>query len=179
MQQNGNALAAYVGDLTGYLAAQSTLEYYREPLPGPVDARLDEAVARYTAYSAAERATFRGLLPHSAKALFGIYGHRAATRAVNTADPGLLQQGLIASTIANDDVPASRRIEIGLAVYHHCARKLGLNPADFFVIAADYANEDLAPFLVAFGNKQDVTLKKYGWQEQTTADGVQYKYGWK
>lgn len=179
MQQNGSALAVDVDDLAEYLAGQTTLDYYRQPLPGPVDARMDEAIARYMAYSPADRATYRDLLPHRAKALLGIYGHRAATRAVNTADPGLLQQGLIASTIANDDVPAGRRIEIGLAVYHHCARKLGLNPADLFAVAADYANEDLAPFLVAFGNQEDVTLKKYGWLEQTTEDGVLYKYGWK
>lgn len=179
MKENGSALHAYAAELSDFLAGQSSLSYYRDPLPSPVDERLDEALSRYIALAPVERATLRSLLPPRAKALFGIYGHRAATRAVNTAVSGLLQKGLIASTIANDEIPPGRRIEIGLAVYHHCARKLGLNPADLFNIAADYATDELAPYLVSFGNQADVTLKQYGWQERHTAEGVQYTYSWK
>lgn len=179
MKENGSALHAYAAELAAFLAGQSSLDYYREPLPSRVDERLDDALGKYIGYAPEKRATFRTLMPAQAKALFGIYGHRAATRAVNTADPGLLEKGLVASTIANDEVPPGRRIEIGLAVYHHCARKLDLNPADLFSLAADYANATLAPYLVSFGHQADVTLKKYGWQERHTAEGVQYTYSWK
>jgi hypothetical protein len=125
------------------------------------------------------REIFQSSLTPAARALFGIYGHRAATRAVRDNQQVLLRLGLVANVIANYVMPDNRRVEIGLAIYHHTAAKLGISPPDLFSMAAEYAGVDLAAQLIAFGNRGDVTLKKYGWKEVQTADGVQYKFDWK
>jgi hypothetical protein len=176
---NGTAMKALVDGLNEYAADHSSLDYYQQPLPAELDGRLDQAVEEFMAVDAAGRATFQSFLSPAARSIFGIYGHRAATRAVRENSQELLQLGLVAAAIANYVVPQHRRVEVGLAVYHHAAVKLGLSPSDLFATAATYAGDDLAAQLTAFGRRGDVTLKRFGWKEVQTADGVQFKYDWK
>jgi len=179
MKQNGNELAAYVAELSEYLTPFSALSYFREPLPSAVDERLDTAVSDYMTLSPAQRDQIAAALPGTIRSLFGIYGHRAATRALRVKDSDLLLRGLVAAAISNYEVPPGRRVEVGLAVYHHCARRLDLNPADMFALAADYATADLVPLFISFGRRADVTLKQFGWQERQTDEGVLISFGWK
>ncbi len=179
MQGNGSDFGAYLRQLDEELAGVTALQYFTEPVPVSLDLHLDTVIERYRRSSTSRRVEFQtGLSPHG-RALFGIYGHRAATRAVNENNGDLLRNGLLASTVANAEIPAGRRIDIGLAVYYHVARKLGLNTADLFTVAADYAGPDLALAMVAFGNRPDFALKQLGWEEQHTPQGINYKYRWR
>lgn len=176
--QNGNAFLAYTEETVRFLDGLRVIDYYRQPLPAPADERLDEIVTRLMAATAVQRDAFHAALTAAHRAPFGIYGHRTATRSVRQAARDLLLQGLAGAVLANYVIPPRRNVEVGLAVYHHCALKLDLNPADLFTRAADYAPSDLAYRLVNFGNRADVTLSKFGWRELHTPAGVQYKFEW-
>jgi hypothetical protein len=178
MQHNGNAFLAFTEATVQFLDGLNVIDYYRRPLPAPADERLDAIVAQFMAAAPAQRNAFQETLTPSHRAPFGIYGHRAATRAVRQTARDLLLQGLVGAVLANYVIPPRRNVEVGLAVYHHCALKLELNPADLFTRAADYAPSDLAYRLVNFGSRADVTLSKFGWRELHTPAGVQYKFEW-
>ncbi len=177
--KNGNALQAYTEELNSVSGDYTALRYFQEPIPAAIDYRFDTAVQEFMKLSDKEREIFQSSLTPASRALFGIYGHRAAMRANREGQQDLLRLGLIASVIANCIVPDNRRLEVGLAVYHHSAGKMGLNPATLFANAADYATADLALRYVSFGNRADVTLHKYGWKEVDSGDGIQFRYSWK
>jgi len=69
-------------------------------------------------------------------------------------------------------------VEVSLAIYHHCAQKISALPQAVFAEAAQFAQPELAEKLAAFGQRTDVNLKQFGWQEQKTGDGVRYKFSW-
>ncbi len=179
MTANGNAFHAFTEDAVSYIAGIDALEYYRQPLPSEFDARFLAMVERYRAASATERALFIEALSASQRSLFGLFAHRAATMAVREENEALLQAAFLAVVIANKELDPTRTVELLLAVLHHCARKLGQSPSYLFDWAATFADEPLATRLEAFGHLEDVTLKKYGWVERRTPDGVQYAYQWR
>ncbi|MEZ4516433.1 MAG: hypothetical protein R3C44_06210 [Chloroflexota bacterium] len=78
--------------------------------------------------------------------------------------------------IANYEMPETRNIDLLLAVLHHCTRKLNQNPVELFDWAATYAADPLSSHLEDFGRRDDITLKKFGWIEKRTPDGVQFSY---
>lgn len=174
--KNGNALHAFVQDTLGYLEDKQVVSYYGQGFPSEMDAQLDEIIERFMGLSSEQRESFQAALSQSQRSLFGIYGHRAATLAVRNDDRVQLLRGLVGTAVSNFVIPKQRRIEVGLAVYHHCARKLGMNPADLFAQAADYAMPDLAYQLAAFGQQPGITLRKYGWFERKTRYGVEYHF---
>lgn len=178
--QNGNAFHAYTEATAAALAGKKVIDYYQEEIPSETDAFFDDVLVRFMAARPTQRDAFQAILTREQLSLFGIYGHRAATRAVRVGSEELLLQGLVGAAVANYVVPERRRVEFGLAIYHHCARKLGLNPADLFTRAADYATADFVPLLVAFGNRSDILLDQFGWQERTDADGrIYYRFNWR
>ncbi len=178
--QNGNAFHAFTEATAVALAGKQVIDYYQEEIPSETDAFFDDTLARFMAARPEQRDAFQARLTQEQRSLFGIYGHRAATRAVRDGSPDVLLQGLVGAAVANYVVPERRRVEYGLAIYHHCARKLGLNPADLFTRAADYATADFVPLLVAFGGRSDVLLDRFGWQERTDTDGrIYYRFSWR
>ncbi len=177
--QNGNAFRAFVEETQHYLADKKVIDYYRESLGAAIDLRLDAIVTHFMASTSEQRAFFQAELLPEQRSLFGIYGHRAATRAVREGTQDLLLMGLVAAAVANYEIPEKRRVEVGWAVFHHCARQLGMSPADLFAQAADYATPDLVLRLVAFGNRADVNLGSFGWKELKTPSGVVYKFEWR
>lgn len=174
-----DSLPAHVGEINRILEEYSTLEYFQQPIPSEIDFLLDDVVQKIIKTNPERRAEFQSLLAEHSRSLFGIYGHRAATRAQREDQPDLLNQGMAAAVFANYVIPNTRCLEISLAVYHHAARKLGLDPVDLFTAAANYADSDLAAQLVAFGNRDDVVLKQYGWKEINAPDGIRFKFGWR
>lgn len=177
--KNGIALKAISKELNQYASEHRTLDYYQQTIPSAFDLRLDEVVKQFIAAGSADRETFQSSLTPAARSQFGIYGHRAATRAMRENNQDYVQNGLVGAVIANYFVPDKRRVETGLAIYYHTAAKLGVNPLDLFTLAAGYATDYLAAQLVAFGNRADVSLKKQGWKEIDAPDGVLYKFNWK
>jgi hypothetical protein len=176
--QNGTEIRALIEDTRASLGELTALDYLRQAIPSPLDAAIDQIIDRYMGIHSQVRTHFAGGLQQSQRSLFGIYGHRAATRAVRQEDGLLLRRGLLGAVIANHVVPVHRRLEVALAVYYHCARRLDLSPADLFEEAATFAGTDLAEQLRRFGHRTDVSLPSFGWQEVKTPHGVEYKFSW-
>ena len=174
--QNGEPFRAFTEAAIDFLNRKKVLAYYQEPLPSPTDDRVAGIVGRFMAATDQEREAFQLALSQENRSLFGIYGHRAATLSVRRQAPEQLLSGLVGDVIANHAIPDRRDVSLGLAVYHHCARKLGLNPIDVFDEAADFANRPLANLLMQFGRRTDVNLRNFGWRELMTAEGVRYTF---
>jgi len=175
---NGHAYRAYLESAQALLAGLTAIDYYPSPLPSPADEALAEVVSAYTGWPIQVRERFIESLPPEKAGLFAIFGHRAATLAVREIDPDRLRLGLIGNAIANYPIPAGRNVDAALAIFHHCARKLEIEPAVLFDEAAQFAADDMAEKLRAFGRRQDVSLKQFGWREIRTPDGVRYKFEW-
>ncbi|MCA9995517.1 MAG: hypothetical protein KDE56_07215 [Anaerolineales bacterium] len=177
MMKNGDAFHAFIEETAVFLHDYTVLDYYREPLGGDTDERMGEVVARYGAATAVQRERFLAAMEKGGLSLFGIYGHRAATMAVRQQSRELLLRGLVAMGIANYVVPPKRNVETAVAIFHHCARKLGISPVELFDEAAQVAPPHMTTFFEEFGRRPDITLSRYGWQELRTPEGVRYKWG--
>lgn len=175
---NGNSFLAFVEESRRQLGQLKVIDYYQEPMPSANDELLDQIVARFSRSSNDERETFLSSLSQQQRSLFGIFGHRSATLAVRSDSRERLTRGLIGAVMANYVIPTRRLVDPGLAIYHHCALKLGVNTVDLFEGAATYAGSELAARLTSFGRRSDVVLSKYGWRELKTDDGVKYKFDW-
>ncbi|MEM7118287.1 MAG: hypothetical protein AAF614_38015 [Chloroflexota bacterium] len=176
--QNGDAFNAFIEETGRRLEGKTVLAYYQEPLGSETDVALDEIVTRFMAATAAQHERFQAGLDKPMRSLLGIYGHRAATRAVREESRVLLLQGLVGMGITNYTVPPKRNVEVGVAIFHHCARKLGESPIELFDEAAKYTSPHMATFFEQFGRRANVTLRRYGWQELKTPEGVRYKFEW-
>lgn len=175
---NGQAYHAYLESAQTVLEQLTTADYYASPLPTPADEALVEIVGAFTAWPLPVRERFLANLPADKRGLFGIFGHRAATLAMRREDPDQLRLGLIGNVLANSPVPQNRNVDAALAVFYHCAQKLGLSPSDLFADAAQFATDDMAERLNEFGRRTDVSLKQFGWREIKTPEGVRYKFEW-
>ena len=174
--QNGNAFSAFIREVVQFLDDKKVVDYYAETLPSPTDEVLLGYCQRFMLATASQREQFQEALAQEHRSLFGIFGHRAATVAVRQESREWLLCGLIGAIISNYIIPPRRNVEVGLAVFHHCARKLGIVPPDLFSEAAKFTSLDLATRLIAFGNRADVVLSHFGWQELKTPEGVKYKF---
>lgn len=176
--QNGTSFHAFVKEANQLLADVSLVDYYAQPLPAALDDSFQLMVQKFMLLTAVERQQFQEALAAEKRSLFGIFGHRAATLAARQQAEGWLRHGLVGFAIANFAIPERRKVEVGMAIYHHVAGKLGLNPLELFEDTAVYAAADIAAELLAFGRRQDVSLSRYGWQELKTAEGVRYKFNY-
>jgi hypothetical protein len=176
--QNGNLFSAFINEAVQFLAARQVVGYYQEPIPSTTDERLFGYCQRFMLASLPQRQQFQQALAQAHRSLFGIYGHRAATLAVRQESRDWLLSGLVGAIISNYIIPPKRHVESGLAVFYHCAHKLNLPPSELFAEAAQFAGFSLAIRLITFGNRTDVTLSQFGWQELKTAEGVAYKFSW-
>jgi len=176
--KNGSAYRTFIDETIQYLSGLKVVVYYAEPIPSATDEKMKLIVERFKRGSAEEQERFQLALAQEHRSHFGIYGHRAATLAVRQNSRDWLLSGLVGAVIANYVIPPKRNIDVSLAVYHHCAQKIGVSPADLFTEAGQYAQPVLAEKLSSFGHRVDITLKQFGWQEQKTPDGVRYKFSW-
>jgi hypothetical protein len=106
-----------------------------------------------------------------------LFGHRAATLAMRRQERAWLRPGLLGAALANYETADRRGITTGLAIYHHVARKLGINTVDLFDDVAACVPGEVVGLLREFGRRGDVRLAKFGWRELQTADGIRYKFG--
>lgn len=174
--KNGTAFRSFLEESVDYLNGLDVKSFYAEELPSATDDRLGEIVARFLTANADERDLFHQSLSDRNRAVLGIFGHRAATMAAREESREKLRLALAAAAIANFEVPQSRRLEVALAVYYHCARKLGMNTVDLFDEAGAWTSEETAVLMAAYGRRSDVTLKKFGWREAKTAEGIRFKF---
>lgn len=178
MSGNGNVLRAFVEETVVALQDVKAIDYYQRPLPDEIDNKLFGMVTMYRGSTLEERMLLIHAFEEKKRSLFGIFGHRMATRSVREMYPDFLLHGLVGAAIANYTIPDKRNVDVSLAVYHHCARKLGMNTVDLFDEAAQFASEEFASILRQYGRRSDVTLRKYGWREIKTPEGVVYKFDW-
>ena len=175
---NGRAFQAYLESAQAVLDGVTAIDYHQSALPAPLDERLAGIAVAFTGLAAPERERFMVALSDGQRALFGLFGHRAATLAVRRGDAEQLRLGLVGSVIANYTIPDKRNVDVSLAVFHHCARKLELDPQQVFDEAAQLATDEMAARLRAFGRRTDVTLRQFGWREIRGEEGVRYKFEW-
>ena len=176
--QNGNAISAFTHEVIQFLNDKKVVDYYAEAIPSPTDEMILGFCQRFMLLAAPQRLQFQQALKPEHRSLFGIFGHRAATLAVRQNSQDWLGSGLVGAIISNYIIPPKRNVEVGLAVFHHCARKLAIMPTELFAEAARFADMELATRLLAFGNRSDVVLSKFGWQELNTPEGVRYKFNY-
>lgn len=68
----------------------------------------------------------------------------------------------------------SRDLIVALAPFHDCAVRLGMPVALSFRFAAWRGPRGLRSTVVAFGRRDDVTLRAFGWALEDTAFGPSY-----
>lgn len=175
---NGQALAAYLESAHTVLAGVGVVDYYQMPLPSELDHKLREITRAFSALPTPQRDKFMAGLEESERALFAIFGHRAATLAIRANDPDWLRIGLIGNVIANHQIPQKREITRSLAIYHYCSTELNLDPETLFNEAATIAGEEMALQLHLFSAQKDVSLKRYGWRRIQTPEGISFKFDW-
>jgi len=154
----------------------SIIDYHRQPMVSELDRELRTTVASFQQLPVDERDAFISALPHLARKLFGIYGHRAATIAARQNEPDWLRSGLIGTVIANDGMAVGSKIVTALVVPQHVAIKLKLNLAELFGETAVYAHPPLSEQILN-ASRTPLSLRTFGWQELKTADGIKYKNG--
>lgn len=174
---NGQAWRTYLASAQALSVEYKTLDYYPLPIPSEIDGSLRQIVMAFTALAAEQRHQFMSLLTAENRAIFAVFGHRAATLAVRTTDPEWLRAGLLGNVIANFIIPERRDVRRALAVFYHCARKLDIDPRELFKNAAHFAGDEMAGELLDFSALDDVRLKDYGWREIRTQEGIVYRIG--
>ena len=174
IMKNGTEFKAFVEETAVFLQETAVLDYFRQPLPGPLDERMGQIVDRFMAASPEQRDLLLAALDKSQRSLLGIFGHREATMGMREESRERLRRGLVGLAIAHHELDRGS-LEAALAVPHHIARKMGLNTVDLFDEAAGFVGEAIGAYLRGYGRRSDVALRKYGWREIKTADGVKYK----
>ena len=98
------------------------------------------------------------------------------TRALRARSKDLLAAGLVELLRDGEDqwVADQRDLMIVLAPYHDCAKRLGLDPIEFFEEAADAGPKSLQEAVAGFGRRDDVTPNAVGFAVVEDADGPRY-----
>jgi hypothetical protein len=172
--KNGTEFQAFVEKTAVLLQDTAVLDYFRQPLPGPLDERLGQIVDRFMAASPEQRQMLLAALEKPQRSLFGIFGHREATLGIRTGSRERLLRGLVGVAIAHQALDRGS-LDAALAVPHHIARKMDVNPVDLFAEAAGYVGGEIADYLREYGRRSDIGLRQFGWREIKTPDGVKYK----
>lgn len=100
------------------------------------------------------------------------------TRALRTRAADVLRAGLLRALIEGEDewVKDWRDLLVGLAPYHDCARRLGLDPVVFFAAVAEEGPPSLREIVRDFGRRLDVTPEAFGYVVTETGDGPRYDW---
>jgi hypothetical protein len=172
--KNGTAFKVFVEETAVFLKETAVLDYFRLPLPAPLDERLADIVSRYMAASPEQRQMLLAVLDKPQRSLFGIFGHREATLGIRTESRERLLRGLVGAAIAHQALDRGS-LEASLAVHHHIARKMNVNTVDLFDEAAGMMGGEIGEYLRGYGRRSDIGLRKFGWREIKTPDGLKYK----
>lgn len=176
---NGNATYSLLEESQALLGGRTVLDYYRQRMPSPTDEHIEQLLERGMALPPAERDRWMARLTPELRSLFGIYSHRAASLAIREESADRLRSGLMAAVVANFVIPEKRNVDPLLALLHHVATELEIDPGPLFTEAAGIASEEFAEHLRDFAGKHDLVLSRYGWREIRTPDGIQYKFDWR
>jgi len=70
----------------------------------------------------------------------------------------------------------ARDLIVGLAPFHDCARRIGLEVSSAFRLAAEVGPESLRDAVVAFGARDDVTPDAFGYVLIEGPEGPSYRF---
>jgi hypothetical protein len=99
------------------------------------------------------------------------------TAALREQSPSLLHGGLIWILRAYDGKDW-RDLKLGLAPFHDCARRLGLDVRQVFNDAADAVGGEAGQVARDFGGRSDVTADTFGYAVELGPDGPLYRPHW-
>jgi hypothetical protein len=100
------------------------------------------------------------------------------TRALRERSEALLREGLL-EFVADGEAEwlrDRRDLMWGMAPFHDCARRLGLDPAEVFDTAAAAGPASLADDVREFGRRTDVDGSSFGYELYDTPDGPAYRF---
>jgi hypothetical protein len=100
-----------------------------------------------------------------------------ATAALREQSPSVLHGGLIWVLRAHDGKDP-RDLMLGLAPFHDCARRLGLDVRQVFNDAADAVDGEAAQVARDFGQRSDVTADAFAYVVESGPDGPMYRPRW-
>lgn len=108
--------------------------------------------------------------------VLGRYGARQPAIALRTNSPARLHDALLATAICQSRRESDPRdVMVGMALHHHVARQMGLDPAAVFEqVAGCLSDGPIRELLRTFGDRNDVTLTAFGWRQVDTADGPDF-----
>jgi hypothetical protein len=157
--------------------ADARLVGYGATLPGPLDAAFRALAALYAGSDASGRAAIRALVPADLSLLLLGFSDRMAIIAARTKDEGALFDALLAHVLEGFRYDPRENV-FRLAVVHHVANKIGLDPRAEFERAASMASPEAARELRAFLARPDElkTLKAMRVREIETPEGVSFAY---
>jgi hypothetical protein len=100
-----------------------------------------------------------------------------ATAALPEQSPSVLHGGLVWVLRAYDGKDP-RDLMLGLAPFHDCARRLGLDVPRVFNDAADAVGGEAAQVARDFGQRSDVTADAFAYAVESGLDGPMYRPHW-
>lgn len=68
-----------------------------------------------------------------------------------------------------------RDVIVGLASFHDCAQRLGIDPVALFDEASEAVSVATQELARSFGRRTDVVLTSFGWTLTTTSEGPCYR----
>ena len=98
------------------------------------------------------------------------------TRIARSGNPGALTAALLDLLLAHEPeyLENPRELMLTLAPYHHCARRLGEEPAELFDLVAAGAPATLRDAVRTFGRRDDIEPESFGFAIVETAEGPEY-----
>ena len=150
---------------------------YGTKLPGPHDSTFAEFARAYSRSDTDEKQRIRESIPENMRMLLLGFGDRLATVADRTRDEELLWLAFLAHAI--EDFRYDERENVfRLALLHHVAKKLGLDPSSLLERAAGAASARGAKRLRAFDARPPElkSLRAMKIVEERTSSGVGYRY---
>jgi hypothetical protein len=151
-------------------------EQWRGPIASTMsegDLRWADHLDRLQVAAPSVRASFASCLDHAASGRLTGFAQTAATVAVRTGNPGLLDRAVFALALA---IPAGhdfREILASFPIPYHAARRMGLDADGLFLRIADAAPATGAWWLRQFAARPEdaKSLAGFGLAERGDADG--------
>lgn len=146
-------------------------DYYASRIPSAADERVGRAVAAFSDASAPAQAAIRGAIDDDRADLLRSWGERLASLAVRLESGGLLVQGLVGLSLAEEADPGEAMLVATL--HRRSAEKLDLRAERLFDAAAGRTDLAGARWLRDAGEAPEQP-EDAGWVEDEDEDGFRY-----
>lgn len=145
------------------------------PRPSELDTILRELCSTYTRKSNQEQSEFRSAITLDEFYTLIEFARRSAVFALRSKDPDILNTGLTSIAMIEAERTDFRDILSALALLHHSATRIGLNPSKVFANAAKIAEPGTSELITGFAQRDPESLSlrdSWGYYEVDTNYGV-------